>query len=179
MFLSLHHHVDESDQSGNSWRFNAGSASAQRPDGQRDKTVKVVFCWGTNPAVMETRITRFPLKHRPWSGRYPRAGVTLERALPWRGRYLGVGMRAVHVLGTKNLNVDAAEILQLHLSKDSLHPVKTEAFRRWRCEDRWRCGQLSVAQTHRSMMLLAVRRAFWTARGPTSGQTAVALKPST
>lgn len=38
--------------------------------------------------------------------------------------------------------------------------------------------KVCVAETHRLMMPSAVRRAFSTARGPTSGHTAVALNPS-
>lgn len=50
-------------------------------------------------------------------------------------------------------------------------PTQKTSERRRREEDRRR-------QTHRLMMLSAVRRALSTARGPASGQTAVALKPS-
>lgn len=45
-------------------------------------------------------------------------------------RYLGAGMSAVQVLGTQDLSVDTAEILQPHLAKDSPHPANTQVFRR-------------------------------------------------
>lgn len=85
------------------------SAPAVIPGGRRAKTVPFVFCGGRNPAAMR-----------------PDACGEAQGAQGW---YLGAGAGAVHVLGPKDLGVDAAEVLQLRLSKDSPHPANTEDVR--------------------------------------------------